>query len=105
MSADKPLSGLDRVALDNVLPAYTQAPLKAQLLAAGASGTVYALVMPEGEAALAAVVDGCDRRLLLYDPDALDAARRERWFALYRAPWTQRQDSMHERYFDRWLEW
>ena len=87
------------------LPAYTQADLKQRLLAAGASGTIYALVMPESEAALAHVVDGCDRRALLHDPAALDAARRRGWFDLYRDPWTQRQDAMHEAYFDRWLQW
>jgi hypothetical protein len=91
--------------VNDALLAYTQADLKAQLLAAGASGTVYALVMPEGEAALAAVVDGCDRLTLLDNPQALDAARRERWLAMYRAPWTQHQDAMHEVYFDRWLAW
>ena len=80
--------------MNDALLAYTQADLKAQLLAAGASGTVYALVMPEGEAALAAVVDGCDRLTLLDNPQALDAARRERWLAMYRAPWTQHQDAM-----------
>jgi hypothetical protein len=105
MKTDQSLPRSAQVAGDDALPAYTQAVLKAQLLAAGASGTVYALVMPEGEAALAAVVDGCDRRAMLHDPQALDAARRDRWFALYRAPWTQRQDAMHESYFERWLDW
>ena len=39
------------------LPAYTEAETKAALLAAGASGTIYSLVMPESEAALEAVID------------------------------------------------
>ncbi|MEA3009285.1 MAG: hypothetical protein QOJ91_977 [Sphingomonadales bacterium] len=69
------------------LPAYAAADVKAALLAAGASGTIYSLVMPESEAALAAVVAG---------PDFLDR---------YREPWTQKQDSMHEAYFDEWLRW
>ena len=86
-------------------PAYTQAEIKAALLDAGASGTIYALVMPESEAALAAVVDGGERAALLGDPAALDAAREARWFDLYREPWTQKQDAMHEAWFERWLAW
>ncbi len=70
------------------LPAYTDAHIKAALLAAGASGTIYSLVMPESEAALAAVVD--DRR---------------RHFDMYREPWSQKQDDMHVAYFDTWTRW
>ncbi|MET1110737.1 MAG: hypothetical protein ABWX67_04330 [Allosphingosinicella sp.] len=69
------------------LPAYAVADVKSALLAAGASGTIYSLVMPESEAALAAVLAG---------PGFLDR---------YREPWTQKQDSMHEIYFERWLGW
>ncbi|MGZ8286621.1 MAG: hypothetical protein ACXW27_06240 [Allosphingosinicella sp.] len=68
-------------------PAYALADVKAGLLAAGASGTIYSLVMPESEEALTAVVGG---------PDFLDR---------YREPWTQKQDSMHEVYFEQWLRW
>lgn len=70
------------------LPAYTETATKAALLAAGCSGTIYSLVMPESEAALEALID--DRPALL---------------ALYREAWTQKQDAMHVEYFDRWLEW
>lgn len=91
--------------MSDALPAYTQADIKGALLAAGVSGTVYALVMPESEAALAQVVDGCDRRALLGDPAALEAARETCWLSRYREPWTQRQDEMHDVYFDRWLAW
>jgi len=91
--------------MNQALPAYAQADLKAELLGAGASGTIYALVMPESEAALARVVDGCDRNALLGDPAALDAARRTGWFDRYREPWTQKQDALHEEYFERWLDW
>ena len=91
--------------MNEALPAYTQADLKAELLAAGASGTIYALVMPESEAAVAAVVDGGDRDALLGDPAALRAAREARWLDLYREPWTQKQDAMHEAWFERWLAW
>jgi hypothetical protein len=91
--------------MNEALPTYTQASLRSELLAAGASGTIYALVMPESEAALAAVVDGGVRAGLLGDRRALDAAREERWLAMYREPWTQKQDAMHEAYFERWLAW
>lgn len=70
------------------LPAYTASDIKSALLAAGASGTIYSLVMPESEAALIAVVDA-----------------REAWLDRYREPWTQKQDAMHEVYFERWLDW
>ncbi len=69
------------------LPAYAAADVKAGLLATGASGTIYSLVMPESEAAFTAVVG---------DPDFLDR---------YREPWTRKQDRMHEAYFERWLDW
>lgn len=70
------------------LPAYTDAHIKAALLAAGASGTIYSLVMPESEAALAAIVDD-----------------RDRHFDMYREPWSQKQDDMHVAYFDQWIQW
>ncbi|WP_439568133.1 hypothetical protein [Sphingopyxis sp.] len=70
------------------LPAYTDAHIKAALLAAGASGTIYSLVMPESEAALAAIVDA-----------------RRRYFDMYREPWSQKQDDMHVAYFDKWIQW
>ena len=70
------------------LPAYTEAETKAALLAAGASGTIYSLVMPEGEAALEAVID--DRAAFL---------------DMYREAWTQKQDAMHQAYFDHWFDW
>ena len=70
------------------LPAYTEAATKAALLAAGCSGTIYSLVMPESEVALAAVID--DRAAFL---------------DLYREAWTQKQDAMHATYFDHWISW
>jgi hypothetical protein len=71
------------------LPAYTDADIKSALLSAGASGTIYSLVMPESEAALAAVIDD----------------DREAFLAMYREAWTQKQDAMHQAYFDQWAEW
>jgi len=89
------------------LPDYAQAEAKAALLAAGASGTVYSLVMPESESALAAVIDGGDRDRLLAQGGTglLASARAERFLSRYREPWTQRQDAMHEAYFEAWLSW
>jgi hypothetical protein len=89
------------------LPDYALAAAKAALLEAGASGTVYSLVMPESERALSAVVDGGDREALLAEggPARLAGARDSAWLSRYREPWTQKQDSMHEAYFERWLAW
>ena len=70
------------------LPAYTEAATKAALLAAGVSGTIYSLVMPESEAALASIIDD-----------------REHFLDLYRGAWTQKQDAMHHEYFERWIDW
>ena len=70
------------------LPDYTSADTRAAFLAAGASGTIYSLVMPESEAALLSLVG---------DTEAL--------LDRYREPWTQKQDAMHEAYFDAWLGW
>jgi hypothetical protein len=70
------------------LPAYAAADAKSALLAAGGSGTIYSLVMPESEAALAALI-----------------ADEEGLLDRYREPWTQNQDAMHEAYFEAWLEW
>jgi hypothetical protein len=69
------------------LPAYAAADTKAALLAAGASGTIYSLIMPESEAALARVI------------------ARDDFYDRYREPWTQKQDKAHELYFERWLDW
>ena len=71
------------------LPAYTEAATKAALLVAGASGTIYSLVMPESEATLAAVIDD----------------DREAFLDMYREAWTQKQDAMHDEYFERWIAW
>lgn len=75
--------------MNQALPAYADSETKAALLAAGVSGTIYSLVMPESEAALEYLLDG-DRHALL---------------DLYREAWTQKQDALHVEYFDRWLDW
>ena len=89
------------------LPTYTQPEAKAALLMAGACGTIYSLVMPESEQALAFVVDGCDRESVLGPEGATRLAelRRAHYLSRYHEPWTQKQDAMHETYFSHWLEW
>ncbi len=90
------------------LPGYTEADHKAALLSAGASGTIYALVMPESEAAIQHVVDGCGRERLNGSPDALsllDQARRDEWLSRFHEPWTQKQDDAHVEYLEGWLSW
>lgn len=91
----------------SLLPGYTEPEVKAALLKAGASGTIYSLVMPESEQALAFVVDGCERDALLGIADApvLNELRRGAYFSRYHEPWTQKQDAMHQAYFDQWLKW
>ena len=71
------------------LPSYTEAETKAALLAAGCSGTIYSLVMPESEDALTHCTAG----------------DREAFLDMYREAWTQKQDAMHLGYFDRWIDW
>ena len=86
------------------LPDYATDTTKAALLAAGASGTIYSLVMPESEAALAFVVDGGDRGALRSDGEA-EAARKTHYLGRYHEPWTKKQDAMHEDYFAHWRSW
>lgn len=85
------------------LPAYTRPENKERLLANGASGTVYALVMPESEDAFQIAMDGCEREDAY--PEELGGIRENRVLTRYREPWTQKQDAMHIEYFDRWIEW
>ena len=93
------------------LPGYASDAIKAALLGAGASGTIYSLVMPESEQALAFVVDGGDRAEILGSASEgserarLDAERRDHFLSRYHEPWTQKQDAMHEEYFLGWLDW
>ena len=75
------------------LPSYSQGDAKQALLGAGASGTIYSLVMPESEAVLAEVMDGGD------------AGRDAGLLEHYREAWTQKQDALHKGYFDRWIAW
>lgn len=87
------------------LPLYTQPEYKQKLIAMGGSGTVYSLVMPESERMLCRVVDGYDRSATWKDGYDASEAREQEWLDMYREPWTQKQDVMHEAYFDKWIEW
>lgn len=90
------------------LPDYARDDNKAALLSAGASGTIYALVMRESEDAVQRVVDGCDKDELVGHSDALpmlDEARRRAWLSRFHEPWTQKQDDAHVAYLDGWLRW
>ena len=91
----------------STLPDYAQGDVKRRLLEHGASGTIYALVMPESEKAIMRVVDGGDVAMLLTEGDPLTRLMqaREGWLSRFHEPWTQKQDAMHVDYFDRWLEW
>lgn len=88
----------------HALPAYAAQDVKAALLDAGVSGTIYSLVMPESESALSYVVDGGDNNAGT-DVAGLRAARSRQYFSRYHEPWSQKQDAMHESYFDTWLRW
>lgn len=93
---------------NEALPAYAQAETKRRLLEQGASGTIYALVMPESEKAIMRVVDGGDIEEILaaeHPLEMLMRSRRTGWLSRYHEPWTQKQDEMHAAYFDGWLKW
>lgn len=95
------------------LPLYTRDDIKQQLLSHGASGTVYAFVMPQSEAAFRQVMDGCDQAweisstMLDVEEQVRNLAemREKNVLSRYREPWTSKQDAMHVEYFDRWIEW
>ena len=60
---------------------------------AGVSKTIYALVMPETEQAVDAILGDTG--------SSLRAAFRD----MYREAWTQKQDPMHEEFFALWKQW
>lgn len=65
-----------------------------QLLAdSGVSKIVYALVMPETEQTIDAVLD------------ASSEEGRQGYHRLFREAWTQKQDAVHLAFFERWIEW
>lgn len=63
------------------------------LAKAGISKIVYALVMPETEETIDAVFDG------------IAGEGRESYHNAFREAWTQKQDDVHESFFQRWVEW
>ena len=92
------------------LPLYTTPEYKQKLIEMGCSGTVYSLVMPESEYMLEQVVDGYnryDRFMMAASPEFDEAGRLrdQNWLDMYREPWTQKQDSKHDEYFEQWFEW
>ncbi|MEQ1828180.1 MAG: hypothetical protein ABL921_19630, partial [Pirellula sp.] len=88
--------------------------LNALLAESGVSKIVYAMVMPETEQIIDAVLDG-DRILdgdrVLDGDNVLDGDRgetrtgRDRFHHLFREAWTQKQDSVHEGFFSTWKKW
>jgi hypothetical protein len=100
--------------------------LNAVLESAGVSKTIYALVMPETESTVDRILDGGDRLEMVtgalkeYFASAADptdveamgrfvsdrlAAGRETYHSMYREAWTQKQDRMHEEFFETWKLW
>jgi hypothetical protein len=105
-----PMDGDDRkMTTPSILPGYTTAGIKPKLLAAGASGTIYAMVMPESEAGIQHVVDGCDLADVDWMADGgmskLKRMRDQEWLSQFREPWTSRQDTSHVEWFDSWIRW
>jgi hypothetical protein len=94
-----------------------QEALRKALAGVGASKIIYALVMPETEAIKRKVFAGEQRdefeRTLRasntsVDADALlkaSARASAPYFDQFREAWTQKQDAMHNGFFDRWLQW
>jgi hypothetical protein len=70
------------------------AELNAALLAAGASKTVYALVTRETENA--------KREALGIDHGGYGF---EEYLDMFRGAWTKKQDALHEKFFQTWLDW
>lgn len=95
---------------------------------AGISKTIYALVMPETEAVIDEIIDGGVQREIIENSlrslfaekaswgvadiaaitarlaGALSDAREE-FRDIYREAWTQKQDRMHEEFFEVWKLW
>lgn len=89
-------------------PGYTAEDVKRRLRAQGAMGTIFAMVMPESEAALQRVVDGCDLADIAWMADGGMSKlkqSRENWLLQFREPWTNRQDDSHVAWFDEWIRW
>ncbi|MEZ6133325.1 MAG: hypothetical protein R3C53_00305 [Pirellulaceae bacterium] len=66
------------------------------LQAASVSRIVYALVMPETEQVVDNVLDGRDCEAKV---------GREAYHRMFREAWTQKQDAMHEEFFETWKNW
>jgi hypothetical protein len=86
-------------AQNDALPGYTHTDIKGQLLSAGCSGTIYALVMPESEKGLNNIIFG--------PPDNLPERPlpSPEFFAKYHEAWLGEQDFIDHDYFEAWLNW
>lgn len=91
------------------LPGYTAKEVKDRLRAQGAMGTIFAMPMPESEAGIQRVVDGCDLGDVTWMADggasALRRNRESEWLSQFREPWTNKQDASHVEWFDSWIRW
>jgi hypothetical protein len=82
------------------LPGYAQEYAKRVLLDSGASGTVYALTVPESHKAIQDVVDGAAAA------SGFDGSGdRQEWLSAFEEAWTSKQDAEHETFFDVWTAW
>lgn len=91
------------------LPGYTIREIKERLMSQGATGTIYAMVMPESEAGIQHVVDGCSIQGNRWMADGgvsqlVDSRDRE-WLSQFREPWKGGQDASHVEWFDSWIRW
>lgn len=72
-----------------------------RLIAAGASKTIYALVMPETERVLLETIAPSLRQGATH----LDEAVFAEWLDIYHDPWTKKQDAVHMEFFSAWRDW
>ncbi|HEY2228049.1 MAG TPA: hypothetical protein VGI22_09985, partial [Xanthobacteraceae bacterium] len=72
-----------------------------RLIAAGASKTIYALVMPETERVLIETVAPALRRGTMQ----LDGNAFADWLDIYHGAWTKRQDPALLEFFSAWRNW
>jgi hypothetical protein len=72
-----------------------------RLIAAGASKTIYALVMPETERVLLETI----APQLRAGARHLDEAAFADWLDIYHEPWTKKQDAAHMAFFSTWRDW
>jgi hypothetical protein len=72
-----------------------------RLIAAGASKTIYALVMPETERVLLETI----APILRQGATQLDETAFSEWLGTYHGSWTRKQDAAHAGFFSAWRDW